>query len=809
MKGTLIHRTMAEKNLNGRVRSYCAQCQSACPIICTVKDGKLVKVSRDGEHPNSTALCPKGLAGPELIYNSQRLQYPLKRTRPKGDPDPGWKRISWDEAMEIIAQKLRGTKKAYGAHAVAFNRPGPGGSPSRDYAEWVVRLAYCFGSPNTLATGHVCQWHRDTGSKYTYGWQNVPEADYENTALLVIWGHNPHTSVRCNVRDINKAKSRGAKLAVIDPRYTQVAKEADLWLQIRPGTDGALLLGLIHRLIKEGTYDDTFVKEWTNAPFLVRTDTGDLLTIQDIAMLPPEPGYLVWDKTKKEAVACPAKHTVRERVGDPALFGSFRVALSDGKMAEAKPVLELLRSLVAPYTAETVESITGIPPEKIKQLAAWLGHIRPASYYSYNGIEQQTNAMQTNRALCILYALTGSLDKPGGNVFFPSFPGPRVRDPKLLPPEIHQLRLAGDKRPLGPAGNPNSSIQAYEIFESILTESPYPVKALVAFGGNLITANSHSLMARDALKQLEFHVQTELFMTPTAELADIVLPAATHYESFHLKRGFPNVMAARTWVQYRPRVIAPRFEARSDLEIIFDLAQHLGLGDKFWNGDIEEAFNDQLKPLGLTLSDLKKNPGGLSVDLPMAYEKHSGIDQESDTSKGFKTPSGRIELFSQTFKQHGYDPLPVYQEPPIGPESKSEWIREYPLILTCSKLLHFCHGQHRALPSLRRAVPHPYVEINPEKARELSIENDEWVSVKTPFGQVKLKAKLTHRIAADVVCIQHGWWQSCPELDLPGYDPYSSEGANANLLYSTESIDKISGSVPYKAYLCKISKILE
>ncbi len=805
-----MHPTMAEKNFNGKVRSYCAQCQSACPIICTVEDGKLIKISRDREHPNSTTLCPKGLAGPELVYNSQRLRYPLKRTRPKGDADPGWTRISWDEAMETIARKLMEIKKAYGAHAVVFNRPGPGGSPSRDYAEWVVRLAYAFGSPNTLATGHVCQWHRDTGSKYTYGWENVPEADYENTALLLIWGHNPHTSVRCNVRDINGAKDRGAKLAVIDPRYTQVAKMADLWLQIRPGTDGALLLGLIHRMIEEETYDETFVKEWTNAPFLVRSDTGDLLTIQDTAVQPQELGHLVWDKTRKEVAWCPLKPSVYEGPrSDPALFGSFRVTLANGEVVEAKPVLELLRSLAAPYTAETVESITGIHAAKIKQLAAWLGHVRPASYYSYNGIEQHTNAMQTNRLLCILYALTGNLDKPGGNVFFPSFPGPRVRDPKLLTPEIHQLRIAYNKRPLGPAGNPNSSIQAYEIFESILTERPYPVKALVGFGGNLVMANSHSLMARDALKHLEFCVQTELFMTPTAELADIVLPAATYYESFHLKKGFPNLLAARRWVQYRPRVILPLFETRSDLEIMFDLAERLGLGAEFYNGDPEAAFNDQLKPLGLSLADLKKNPAGLSVNLPMVYEKYSTTDQGKATLKGFKTPSERVELFSQVFKEHGYDPLPPYQEPAIGPISKPEWGREYPLILTCSKLLHFCHGQHRALPSLRRAVPHPYVEINPEKAKELSIENDEWVYVKTPFGKVKLKAKLTHRIAADVVCIQHGWWQSCPELDLPGYDPYSSEGANANLLYSTESIDKISGSVPYKAYLCKISKILE
>ncbi|UCG64160.1 MAG: molybdopterin-dependent oxidoreductase [Deltaproteobacteria bacterium] len=799
---------MFEKSRSLKVRTYCAQCQSACPIICTVEDGKLVKVSSESEHPNSSPLCPKGLAAPELVYNSQRLEYPLKRTCSKGEPDPGWKRISWDEAMETISQKLLEIKKVYGAHTVVFNRPGPGGAPSRDYAEWVVRLAYCFGSPNHLATGHVCQWHRDTGSKYTYGWETVPQADYARTALLLIWGHNPYTSVRCNVRDINKVKASGAKLVVIDPRYTQLAKRADLWLQLRPGTDAALILGLINLLIRERKYDETFTKEWTNAPFLIRSDTGDILNALDLDEQFQEPGYVVWDTSKNKPSICPAKPLAcQDKVGNPALFGSFTIKLSNGKSVQTRPVLEHLNSLVTPYTPETVKSITGISAEKTKQLASWLGHIKPASYYSYNGIEQHTNAMQTNRALCVLYALTGNLDKPGGNAFFPSFPGPKGRDTRLLAPEIHQMRIAGDKRPLGPAGSPNSSVQAYEVFESILTAKPYPIKALVGFGGNLVMANSHSLSARDALTCLEFFALTELFMTPTAELADIVLPAATCYESFHVKKGFPNLLAACKWVQYRPRVIAPLFETRSDLEIIFDLAQRLGVGDKFWNGDIEAAFNDQLNPLGFTLDDLKKSPGGLSVDLPMEYQKYSKIDQETGILNCFKTPSGRIELFSQTFKKHGYDPLPVYHEPVISPISKSEWIKEYPLILTCSKLLHFCHGQHRALPSLRRAVPHPYIEINPEKARELNIQNDEWVYVKTPFGKIKLKARLTQRIAVDVVCIQHGWWQSCPELDLPGYAPYSSEGANANLLYSTKYIDKISGSVPYKAYLCKVCKI--
>lgn len=791
------------------IRSYCALCQSLCPIVCRVEDGRLVKIERDKDHPHSTPLCPKGLAGPELVQNSQRLKYPLKRTRPKGDPDPGWERISWDEAMFTLASRLNEIKRAYGAPSVIFSRPGPGGSPAKEYADWVVRLAYAYGSPNTIATGHVCQWHRDTGSKYTYGDETVPEADYEHTALLLIWGHNPYTSVRCNVRDTNLARNKGAKLVVIDPRCTELAQKADLWLQVRPGTDGALILGLIHLLIEKGLYDESFVKEWTNAPSLARNDTGNLLTASDLGMGPDREGYLVRDRRGETLALYHQRLFSYENPGiEPELHGTFTLTLPSGQRIEARPVFQLLKDNVTSYTPDYVESITSVPAEKVRILSEYLGKIKPASYYSYNGLEQHTNAMQTNRALCILYALTGNIDQPGGNVFYPSLPGSKMRDSKLLPLEVHQKRLGYEKRPLGPAGLPNSSVQAYEVFESILSGKPYPVKGLVAFGGNILTANSHSLIGRKALSQLDFYVQMDLFMTPSAELADMVLPASTFYEASHLRLGFPNLFSSRKRIQYRPRVIPPLFEARSDMETLFDLASRLGLGDQFWNGNVDEAFNSQLKPLGLDIEKLKGTPGGISIDLTLEHKKYNRTDPKTGAPKGFKTDSRKIEIFSQRFKDYGYDPLPLYQEPLVSPVSQRGLPEKYPLILTCSKLLQFCHGQHRSIPSLRSTVPHPFVEIHPETARTLKVMEGEWVYVESPEGKVRVKAKLTEGIAPNTVCVQHGWWQSCPELHLPGYDPYSSEGANANLLYSTRYIDNISGSVSYKSYLCKVSKIL-
>jgi anaerobic selenocysteine-containing dehydrogenase len=335
-------------------------------------------------------------------------------------------------------------------------------------------------------------------------------------------------------------------------------------------------------------------------------------------------------------------------------------------------------------------------------------------------------------------------------------------------------RLAYDRRPLGPAGIPGSSIQAYEVFESILM-AILSGQSVGCFWWEHPNGKQSYLRGREALAQLDFYVQTELFMTPSAELADIVLPAATFYESFHTRLGFPNLLSSRRWIQYRPRVIPPLYETRTDMEILFDLACRLGLAGHFWDGDIEKAFDNQLKLLGLTIDDLKRSPCGVGIDLPMAYEKYRQGDSPSGTPRGFKTSSRKVEIFSQRFKDYGYDPLPVYREPMVSPESRRDLLEKYPFILTCSKLLPFCHGQHRSVPSLRKMVPHPFVEIHPETAKELGILEGEWVSLETPEGKIRVTLINRSDWSTDGLHPTR-WW---PIIDaqkegLPGYDPISS-----------------------------------
>jgi anaerobic selenocysteine-containing dehydrogenase len=790
------------KHETEEIKGYCALCAGWCPTVSYVRDGVFTEVRPDEENPRACGLCIKGLAGPELVYNRQRLQYPMKRTKPKGGDDPGWARISWDEALDTVATKLNEVKAKYGPEAVVFAQAAAGGSPMLEVVPWVIRLANAFGTPNSISTTHICQWHRDNCSAYTYGniggRGSVGEPEFERAACILIWGSNIHATRNPLVPLIGRGLERGAKLIVVDPRQIKVAGMADLWLQVRPGTDGALALSMLNVVIEEKLYDYAFVRDWTTAPFLVRGDTGNFLRGSDLADGMATSSYVMVDSVNEKPRAyIPGTELPIE----PILDSTYTIVTTTGEEVECQTVFRLLRESVSEYRPSRVEKLTGVPQEKIADAARMFATIKPSCWYSWNGIEQNTNASQTNRAVCILYALTGNYDVPGGNVVLSPLTA-RVDGRELISPEVQRKRLGSTERPLGPSGLKFDSVQAYEVYRAILTGKPYPIKAMLGFGGNLVSSNAPTLTAKKALSQLDFLAQAELFMSPTAELADIVIPAASCWEDWHIGATL-SPLGEEAYIQLRPAAVSPRHESRSDMEIIFELAKRLGLGNKFWDGDIQAAFNYQLAPLNVSVEQLVMNPGGIAIDLFPEYKKYAKKDSMGNFV-GFPTTSKRVEIYSSVFKEHGYDPLPTWKEPACLRRQKQE--AEYPLILTGSKVMEYCHSQHRALPSLRKVVPNPFLEIHPQKALELGFKDGDWLIVETALGSATLQAKLTKGIPHDVVCAQHGWWQACPELGLPGYDPYSARGANVNLLYGDGEVDPISGSLPIKGQLCKVRR---
>jgi len=292
-------------------------------------------------------------------------------------------------------------------------------------------------------------------------------------------------------------------------------------------------------------------------------------------------------------------------------------------------------------------------------------------------------------------------------------------------------------------------------------------------------------------------------MTPTAELADIVLPVAAAFEREGLKIGFEISAEAQSVVQLRPVVVPPPGEARSDTAIVFDLAARLGLADQFWDGDLDAAYRHQLAPTGVILEELRASSDGVRVPLQTRYAKHADPD-ESGSLRGFAMPSRKVELYSETFLDHGYPPLPNFVEPEIGPLTRPDLADRFPLVLTSAKPALFCQTQHRALPSLRKRSPHPEVELHPEAAQPRGIANGDWVAIETLEGRVRARARLNNSLDPRVVVGEHGWWQACVELGAPGYDPFGPDGANINLLSGTAALDPVSGTEPLRACLCQI-----
>jgi anaerobic selenocysteine-containing dehydrogenase len=326
---------------------------------------------------------------------------------------------------------------------------------------------------------------------------------------------------------------------------------------------------------------------------------------------------------------------------------------------------------------------------------------------------------------------------------------------------------------------------------------------LIGFGANILLAHADGATGREALKQLEFYVHADLFMNPTAELADIVLPVASAFEREGLKTGFEISAEAQSLVQLRPAIVPPTGEARADTDIIFDIAVRLGLGDQFWNGDVDAAYRCQLAPTGIELENLRATPGGIRLPLETRYIKYAEI-AGSGTPVGFPTPSRKVELYSQTLLDSGYPPLPDFEEPPIGPAARPDLAARFPLILTSAKNTLFCETQHRALPSLRKRAPHPEIELHPSAAEARGIGAGDWVSIETLEGSVRARARFNSSLDPRVVVGEHGWWQACDETGAPGYDPFGPTGANFNLLIGTAVTDPVSGTASLRSYLCEI-----
>ena len=801
----------ADVQIARRIRGYCGLCIARCGTGATVENGRFTRLDPDPRHPTGAAICAKGRAAPELVYHKERLTRPLRRTRPKGDPDPGWEEISWDAALDQTAAAMRRIADRFGPHAVAFSQSSPSTTAIADSAGFVRRLMNAFGTSNMISSLELCGWGRGYATRFAFGVGSVGTGsaggampDIERSGCLILWGYNPSFSRLPHATATIEALKRGMKLIVIDPRNVGLANKADVWLRVRPGTDGALALGLAHIMIERGWYDRAFIRAWSNGPLLVRADSGRLLRESDIAPGGSDRRYVAWDAQTSRTVAYdPQTGRYDGATEHLALEGEYQVATADGSVG-CRPVFDHYTALCRKYSPDVVEATCWIPRARIEEAARLIWHARPTSYYAWSGHEHHANTTETARSMALLYALTGCFDAPGGNVLFPAIPAASITGEDLPSAKRLAPTIGVSERPLGPARF--NTVSSHDFYRAVLDGRPYPVRGLIGFGSNQLLAQAEPARGRAALCALDFYAHADLFMTPTAALADIVLPIASCFEREALKIGFEIDAEAQSLVQLRTAVVPPVGKARPDTDIIFDLAVRLGLGDQFWNGDVDAAYRHQLGPSGVTLEALRAEPAGTRVALITRHSKHADVDAQGK-ARGFATPSRKVEFWSETLREHGYAALPDFVEPQLGPTARPDLAARFPLVLTCAKPTLFCQSQHRALPSLRKRGRDPEIDLHPDAAAGRGIAAGSWVSVETPAGGMRARARLNDKLDPRVVVGEHGWWQHCDELGAAGYDPFSPDGANFNLTVDATIRDPISGTPTHRANLCEIRPV--
>jgi anaerobic selenocysteine-containing dehydrogenase len=768
------------------LRSFCRMCHGGCGTLVHVSKGRVRKVEGDPEHPmNLGSLCTKGVSSIQQLYSPYRLHYPLKRVGKRGEGK--WKRVSWEEALDYVAEEMTRIKKAYGPEAMAM-----GQGTGRLFFMLPVRLCNTFGTPNWMEPGwQQCLFPRVSACFLTHGSYHMPDYYGFGGVLpkcMLIWGVNPPASNdngNISTRLIEARSKSGGKLIVVDPRFTPLASKADIWLPVRPGTDDALALGLIHTIVKEGHIDERFLRDHSNATFLIREDNGDPLTEADVCGTGDPKTFLVWDQ--KTQTACPFNHPDIA----PALFGTFTV----GGIV-CKTALEKLRERVAPFTPEETSRITWVPAERVLDAARLYAKTKPASYQWGVAFDHTNNTIQTARAVALLPVLCGNLDVPGGNIFPLQLPNItscyslKLPLSEKLPPEQLDKQIGADQYPLG-CGKTSFFASAHipSLMKTIITEKPYPIKGMLVFGGNhfLGCADAKNL-AYEAYKRLELLMVADLFMTPVAELADVVLPAAGWLERSSIA-GWPAFCDAILGFQQK---VVQLFDCKQDEEICMELGRRLGLGEYFPWENMDDYMESLCEGSGYHWEDLKNK------SFIVGKKTYRNYDH-------LHTPSGKVELYSLALKQLGFDPLPFYREPAESPLSTPDLAREYPFVLTTGgRVPGYMHSEHRALPLIREIWRDPKLQINPEAAERLGIKEGDWVWIETPRGRCKQRATLTQGIHPQVVHAEHGWW--FPEK--PGQEPslHGCWESNINVVTDGEHCDPIIGSSTLRGLLCKVYK---
>jgi len=680
---------------DGIIQTLCRQCDMHCGLNVHIAKGKIRKITGLKEHLHSRGrTCAKGRAAVDLVYHPDRLLKPLKR-----NADGTFSEISHERAMDEITERILAIKEKHGARALGtWTGEAIGFFQQSQYAR---RFAHAFGSPNYFSADSVCSISRQMAYRMVQGYWE-PYTDYEHSDVVLLWGTNFGITHMPYMNLIDKARKRGTKLIVIDPRRTQVARKADIFAQILPGTDGALAWGLARYLIQSKNYDREFVENYT--------------------------------------------------IG-----------------------FDIFEAYAQRFTLDVVEAQTGIKKEMIIQMGEMIAQNRPKLAINPGvSLEHQPNGFDTTRVIACLAGLAGAVDTEGGALWAEAM-GTRALTLYDELPLLHEGPVGADKYPLlYQLGKECHSITAMDY---MLGRGQYPLRGLIVTGANPVLSNPRAKKVMEAFSGLDLLVFRDLFLTESAKLAHYVLPAASFLERSEL-----HVQSYRQMVTLSTRVLEIP-GVQTEYEFWHELAHRLDLGESYFPWEKEEdALKWILEPTGIGIEELKTHPQGY-VYRPMRYKKYQ--------NRPFPTSSGKYEFASMTLKQMGYPEIPAYQAPAYREQPDSE----YPLVLiTGARMPLYLHSRYRNIEHFKKAVSESGVEIHPQDAKRLGIEDGERVRVISEIGAIEVPANIMQEngILPGFVQISHGW-----------------DEANVNLLTDDRQLDPISGFPNLKLVPVKIEKKLK
>ncbi|MBR4954021.1 MAG: molybdopterin-dependent oxidoreductase, partial [Oscillospiraceae bacterium] len=777
------------------IKTACRACIANCGAIATVKNGRVIGLRGNPQDPMSKGrLCAKGLSGIQALYHPNRNKYPMKRVGPRGSGQ--WKRISWDEALTTIAEKLMETKEKYGAEAV-FCSTGGGGNPEI----WsIARFCNIFGTPNWFEPGCAqCYLPRVLAYTMMYGGMDPSIADSnalelyfpEDTPIkaLVMWGTDPSYSCPASgggmVADL---RAKGVKTVVVDPRFTPDAAKADVWLPVRPGSDVALLLAWIRYILANKLYDAEFVMKWTNLPYLVDVESKMLLRAAEGKNGEPDT-YMVWDKNTDSARAL--EYPWNDEL-DPVLDGEFIV---DGKLC--KTGFRLLWERCEEYTLEKAAEICQLDAKSIEEAIRIFTDNTPSGLAIGVATDQNPNSVQAAMAAATIDLLMGNVERPGalmqrfrtsGCFDMPNYPVPAALG--RLPAEQLKKRLGGrEHKGLGIwwAGSPG------KILDAILTEKPYPLKMWIDRSGNKLAATADSKKWEEAIHKLDFIVHVYMYPTSFSAYADILIPAEEWLETDMLVETCNTLVARQAvthlwetvdetmfWSMLAKRCAELGHEACAKA---FD-AEYMGHDLPYWNS-MDEFLSHWVERLGMSWKEFcEKAPiEYLPKDQWRSYYVYKKPDPKfGDNPTGFPTPSRKCEIYLESMITLGrtgrpfmpvdfepcdedYEPLPYYMEPVESPLTD----KEYPLVYTGGRIPYFHHNTLRNIPWLREMYPAPEMWVNPIDAEKYGVEDGDWAWLESRRGRTRGLVKVTEGIKPGTVYMERFWTPETLNTDTHGW----------------------------------------